>query len=871
MIPFAIGKIKTAVGLVTIARADAIIAQPAVDDLVYEGDQIETGTDGRVGILFADGTSFQLYADARVVLDQFSYGAEKSSNSALLQVVKGMFGFIAGKMATTGRLIIDTPFAKIRNTQTPALTGGLTFSVFLLCLIREAEAHYQALSYSDLGKILPRDLPHGWFEILLPDGTIAISDNPEDMIVVKKTGDSYSVEHVPIGSAQLADLSSAYQAAFATLTQGTPFLKQMQEEHAAAPSTSGSGGSVPFKNELLLTTASLPTTTSTGQQNTDTGTGTGTGTGKGGGGPPVPIFSAVIKTLPITNDQAGPVYLGGIEPDPSQVSNPNVALTVTVVASEHLTNLKISGVPAGEQLFTNLDPNTGAFVPGVSVAYGLSNGPSDVFTILADDFRKGLWLSEKPGVSGTLHIVANVDGPGGVDPTPASADIVLTNNLQGPVHWIGSNNPASNGGDWSDPTKWSTGAVPIKFQDVIIDAPGNYTVTCSTGFLIDSLSVSSGVTLDITGAALFSIITANTIPLSNAGTILIENGALLKIAGQSVSPLSATNTGTLQVKSGGILVFDSLIVHNNIVLVDVGATMDLTNATIAGGLLTGLGTIQTLGSGSTSTLDGTSGHTVTIANGTTVTVNTGTTLDLEGTIASGGSSAQILVAGASTIIANGTISLPVNANGLADNALLTLQGSSALTVTHLIGNLDAHAFAGALNVTTGDVASGLSIATGGGANIIDATALTDAHVLTLTGNNAVTVTLNAGDLAAGSYTGKITVTGGTGTNVITTGNGDDIITAGAGADTLAGGSGSDIFAFAAGDSVLSITGSAGTIGNISGYDVITDFTPDITDKLSYAGANIATSFTTTNHSLLFLHSWRRGTIAQYHSGRNYYV
>jgi hypothetical protein len=105
VIPSAIGKIKTAIGLVTIARASAIVAQPAVGDLVYEGDLIETGIDGLVGIVFVDGTTFHLYANARMVLKEFIYGAEKSSNSALLQVIKGVFSFFAGKVASTGRLI----------------------------------------------------------------------------------------------------------------------------------------------------------------------------------------------------------------------------------------------------------------------------------------------------------------------------------------------------------------------------------------------------------------------------------------------------------------------------------------------------------------------------------------------------------------------------------------------------------------------------------------------------------------------------------------------------------------------------------------------------------------------------------------------
>lgn len=41
------------------------------------------------------------------------------------------------------------------------------------------------------------------------------------------------------------------------------------------------------------------------------------------------------------------------------------------------------------------------------------------------------------------------------------------------VTWIGDS------GDWSEPTHWSTGALPGPDDDVVIDVPGNFTVTHS--------------------------------------------------------------------------------------------------------------------------------------------------------------------------------------------------------------------------------------------------------------------------------------------------------------------------------------------------------------------------------------------------------
>ena len=85
--------------------------------LVYRGDTIETEADGAVGITFADGTAFDLSAAARLVLNEFVCDPAGTPNSALFSLVQGAFSFVAGKVAKTGGLRIDTPFATIRGTR----------------------------------------------------------------------------------------------------------------------------------------------------------------------------------------------------------------------------------------------------------------------------------------------------------------------------------------------------------------------------------------------------------------------------------------------------------------------------------------------------------------------------------------------------------------------------------------------------------------------------------------------------------------------------------------------------------------------------------------------------------------------------------
>ena len=140
-----IGKIVVATGSVTLERASAVVVQAStagqageakVGDLVYQGDAVATGADGRVGINFTDGTSFNLSNNARMVLNEFVYDPNSTSNTTLFNLTKGTFTFVAGKVAKTGDMKIDTPVATmgVRGT-TPRIEisddGAVRFSTLI--------------------------------------------------------------------------------------------------------------------------------------------------------------------------------------------------------------------------------------------------------------------------------------------------------------------------------------------------------------------------------------------------------------------------------------------------------------------------------------------------------------------------------------------------------------------------------------------------------------------------------------------------------------------------------------------------------------------------------------------------------------------
>jgi hypothetical protein len=145
-----IGKVVTATGSVTVEHVNAVVVQAnlasrtgetKVGDPVYQGDVVRTGADGRVGISFADGTSFNLSSNANMALNEFVYDPNGKSNSTLFNLTKGTFTFVAGNIAKTGDMKIDTPVATmgIRGT-TPHIEISDDGTVKFSTLIEEGKS-----------------------------------------------------------------------------------------------------------------------------------------------------------------------------------------------------------------------------------------------------------------------------------------------------------------------------------------------------------------------------------------------------------------------------------------------------------------------------------------------------------------------------------------------------------------------------------------------------------------------------------------------------------------------------------------------------------------------------------------------------------
>ena len=144
-----IGKVVSTTGAVTIEHVNAVVLQAAlsnqpgqakIGDPIYLGDVLATGADGRVGVTFADGTAFDLSSNARMAMTEFVYDPNSKSNSSLMSLTKGTFTFVAGKIAKSGDMKVDTPVATmgIRGT-TPRVEISDDGSVKFSTLIEEGK------------------------------------------------------------------------------------------------------------------------------------------------------------------------------------------------------------------------------------------------------------------------------------------------------------------------------------------------------------------------------------------------------------------------------------------------------------------------------------------------------------------------------------------------------------------------------------------------------------------------------------------------------------------------------------------------------------------------------------------------------------
>jgi FecR protein len=112
-----VGHVAKLTGSASVVR-NGVTVELQNGDAVYQNDVVQTGSGSTLGLVLNDGTTFNLSANARLMLNDLTYDATSNTNSSLITLVQGAASFVAGQIAKTGDMKVATPIATmgIRGT-----------------------------------------------------------------------------------------------------------------------------------------------------------------------------------------------------------------------------------------------------------------------------------------------------------------------------------------------------------------------------------------------------------------------------------------------------------------------------------------------------------------------------------------------------------------------------------------------------------------------------------------------------------------------------------------------------------------------------------------------------------------------------------
>ncbi|MDU8946657.1 Ig-like domain-containing protein, partial [Ovoidimarina sediminis] len=233
----AIGQVETIVGLVRVTRFDGSVESLSEGDLLFQNDVVETGIDARVSLTFVDGTIFSMSPSSRMALDQVVFNPNATDNSATFNLIEGGFVFIAGQVARTGGIDIQTPTASLGIRGTSGLIQMIATDGVLEVLVSLLED-----PDGGVGVIELRDLNGNLIATLTETDT--------SWIVSPEVGGTREIPREAAedlsDTALIAQALGAYQQATARVQNGGTFVVRQantgDDQPGDAPPGDGGGG-----------------------------------------------------------------------------------------------------------------------------------------------------------------------------------------------------------------------------------------------------------------------------------------------------------------------------------------------------------------------------------------------------------------------------------------------------------------------------------------------------------------------------------------------------------------------------------------------------------------------------------------------------
>ena len=107
-----VGHVAKLTGSASIVR-NGVTVELNNGDAIYQNDVVQTGSGSTIGLVMIDGTTFNLAANARLMLNDLTFDATSTSNTSLFTLMQGAASFVAGQVAKTGDMKVGTPVATV--------------------------------------------------------------------------------------------------------------------------------------------------------------------------------------------------------------------------------------------------------------------------------------------------------------------------------------------------------------------------------------------------------------------------------------------------------------------------------------------------------------------------------------------------------------------------------------------------------------------------------------------------------------------------------------------------------------------------------------------------------------------------------------
>ncbi|NTV50632.1 MAG: hypothetical protein HGB32_14560 [Geobacteraceae bacterium] len=109
-----VGIVKSAVGEVMVLRNNLAI-KAETNAKLLEGDLIQTGPNGKVGLIFEDDAVISMGPNTKIVIEKFMFQPAEKKMSFIARIIQGTASFLSGQLVKLAPDLvrIETPYATV--------------------------------------------------------------------------------------------------------------------------------------------------------------------------------------------------------------------------------------------------------------------------------------------------------------------------------------------------------------------------------------------------------------------------------------------------------------------------------------------------------------------------------------------------------------------------------------------------------------------------------------------------------------------------------------------------------------------------------------------------------------------------------------